>query len=120
MSNLIPKGVKKFFQSVMKPSSAVLAQTANVLRSHRVPQIKFRHGNMAGLSQASSSAPPTPSLATMSRSAASTPAKSAKPLGKPNATTQLPTIEDWQLPQRFRRRPIDPEEIASINRGGCD
>lgn len=30
----------------------------------------------------------------------------------------LPTIEDWQLPNRYRRKPLDPVEIEYINRGG--
>lgn len=30
----------------------------------------------------------------------------------------LPPIEDWQLPQRYRRRPLDQQEIDYINRGG--
>ncbi|XP_057324535.1 alpha-ketoglutarate dehydrogenase component 4 isoform X1 [Microplitis mediator] len=31
---------------------------------------------------------------------------------------RLPTIEDFQIPQRYQRRPIDDKEIAYINRGG--
>lgn len=30
----------------------------------------------------------------------------------------LPTIEDWQLPNRYRRKPLDASEIEYINRGG--
>lgn len=30
----------------------------------------------------------------------------------------LPTIEDWQLPNRYRRKPLDTFEIEYINRGG--
>lgn len=32
--------------------------------------------------------------------------------------TSLPTIEDWQLPGRYRRKPLDAVEIEYINRGG--
>lgn len=34
---------------------------------------------------------------------------------KPNQAFQLPIIEDWQLPQRYRRRALDAEEIDYIN-----
>lgn len=30
----------------------------------------------------------------------------------------FPTIEDWQLPNRYRRKPLDAAEIEYINRGG--
>lgn len=30
----------------------------------------------------------------------------------------LPTIEDWQLPNRFKRKPMDVFEMEYINRGG--
>lgn len=41
-------------------------------------------------------------------------------------TTQLqgkskggPSIEDWELPPRYRRRTIDDKEIDAINSGGA-
>jgi len=44
--------------------------------------------------------------------------------GTGSATGSVPNqsgaIEDWQLPQKYRRRPIDENEIAYINRGGPD
>ncbi|XP_068144752.1 uncharacterized protein [Drosophila tropicalis] len=39
-------------------------------------------------------------------------AKSAEKLGGGAA------IEDWELPARFARKPIDPVEAAYINNGG--
>lgn len=30
-----------------------------------------------------------------------------------------PSIEDWQLPNRYRRRPIDEKECDAINSGGA-
>lgn len=40
---------------------------------------------------------------------------------KPSSTSQSgEPIYDFQIPQRWRRRPISEEEIAFINRGGPD
>lgn len=40
----------------------------------------------------------------------------APPLpSKPLPVTKLPTIEDWQLQPRFRRKPLKPIEIEYIN-----
>ncbi|KAG5670821.1 hypothetical protein PVAND_001059 [Polypedilum vanderplanki] len=33
--------------------------------------------------------------------------------------TNQPTIEDWQLPTRYRRRLLDDKEIDAINSGGA-
>ncbi|CRK98198.1 CLUMA_CG011561, isoform A [Clunio marinus] len=79
-----------------------------VLTSHirnavkRIPMIKFRSG---GKNQSTEAAP-----ATTVPSAAVTSAKHA---------TSGPAIEDWQLPNRYRRRPIDEQEIDAINSGGA-
>lgn len=35
--------------------------------------------------------------------------------GKKSRVTLRPVIEDYQLPQRYRRRPLDENEIAYIN-----
>lgn len=35
--------------------------------------------------------------------------------GKKPQVTLRPVIEDYQLPQRYRRRPLDENEIAYIN-----
>ncbi|XP_017960663.1 uncharacterized protein LOC108654102 isoform X2 [Drosophila navojoa] len=40
---------------------------------------------------------------------------------KPAASQQTsggPAIEDWELPARFARKPIDPLEAEYINNGG--
>lgn len=36
----------------------------------------------------------------------------------PLQAISLPTIEDWQLPNRYRRKPMDAFEMEYINRGG--
>lgn len=36
----------------------------------------------------------------------------------PLQAISLPTIEDWQLPNRYRRKPMDAFEMDYINRGG--
>lgn len=56
---------------------------------------------------------PTPSPV-VAAAAARFPSAPATPL-KQNEAYQLPSIEDWQLPSRFQRRPLDEEEIAFIN-----
>ncbi|XP_055904779.1 uncharacterized protein LOC129940458 [Eupeodes corollae] len=64
----------------------------------RVPLIKFRKG---GLGQKGPGA---------GSSASST---------KPSASqSRGPAIEDWELPPRFRRKPISEIEMDYINRGG--
>ncbi|XP_068144751.1 uncharacterized protein [Drosophila tropicalis] len=65
----------------------------------RVPLIQFRKGG-AGAGAAKSA-----------EKASSQPA-GGKKLGGGAA------IEDWELPARFARKPIDPVEAAYINNGG--
>jgi len=99
---------------MIKPSPSAVFTAIKTMKPH-VPLIKFRKssGNHAG------SAPSSPAVATapqrVVQSATPSPAR-----GKPNATIPLPIIEDWELPQRYRRRPIDITEIEYINRGGRD
>jgi len=109
--------VKNFFQAVMKPSPAAIAQAFKVinLKPH-TPLIKFRKGSGASHPASHASSPQVAAAATKFASAPSTP----MPKLKQNEAYQLPVIEDWQLPLRFQRRPLDEEEIAYINRGGPD
>ncbi|KAH8405624.1 hypothetical protein KR215_004484 [Drosophila sulfurigaster] len=72
-----------------------------ILLTKRVPLIQFRKGGLAAASNK-----PSPS-----QQASSGDAKSKKITGEP-------AIEDWQLPARFARKPIDPLEAEYINNGG--
>jgi hypothetical protein len=64
-----------------------------------------------GVASSSGAHPSSQAMAAGGRSAPSAP---STPL-KPNQAIQLPVIEDWQLPSRYRRLPLDAEEIAYIN-----
>ncbi|CAD7089430.1 unnamed protein product [Hermetia illucens] len=68
--------------------------------SKRVPMIKFRKGGPV-----------------MSASAGSQPQAAGSPA---HAGGSIPgvAIEDWQLPPRYQRKPIDPVEMEYINNGG--
>jgi len=107
--------VKNFFQAVMKPTPAAIAQAFKAinLKPH-TPLIKFRKGSGASHPASHASSPQVAAAAMKFASAPSTPKL------KPNEAYQMPVIEDWQLPSRFQRRPLDEEEIAYINRGGPD
>lgn len=43
------------------------------------------------------------------------PAKGSAPKVSGGKSQQLPLIEDWQLPPRYRRRALDEKEIDAIN-----
>ncbi|XP_063995369.1 alpha-ketoglutarate dehydrogenase component 4 [Diachasmimorpha longicaudata] len=79
-----------------------------VVQTH-IPLIKFRKGGTAratgGATTAQSAAP------------GAAPRASATGATGPNVIA-LPIIDDFQLPPRYQRRPIDEKEIAYINRGG--
>jgi len=114
MSQSIGSKVKTFFKSMMKPSPAAVFQAVKSLKPH-VPMIKFRYGVAA---HSGMSAPSSPA-ALQSRGAQPSGGRSAPATpSKPNARVTLPIIEDWQLPARYHRRPLDPVEIDYINRGG--
>ncbi|XP_077290626.1 uncharacterized protein LOC143914318 [Arctopsyche grandis] len=68
--------------------------------STRAPLIKFRQGR----APEEHHAPPQPA-----------------PQGRanPRAATSAAIIEDWQLPAKYRRRPISEEECQAINLGGA-
>ncbi|XP_034480022.1 uncharacterized protein LOC117785872 isoform X1 [Drosophila innubila] len=72
-----------------------------VLLTKRIPLIQFRKGGLAVASNK-----PGPSQQ----------ASSGETGGK--KITDQTAIEDWQLPARFARKPIDPLEAAYINNGG--
>jgi len=68
------------------------------LLSKRVPLIKFRKGgNSVGASSGISAAPT---------------------ISNQNQSSAAPAIEDWQLPQKYMRKPIDEIEMQYINNGG--
>jgi len=113
MSQSIGTKVKTFFKSIMKPSPAAVFQAMKTLKPH-VPMIKFRYGGVAGHSGMSAPSSPVTRGTQPSAGGRSAPATPAKP----NARVTLPIIEDWQLPSRYARRPLDPVEIDYINRGG--
>jgi len=64
----------------------------------RIPMIKFR----AGGNKHQSSGPAAASV--------------GQPSSAPQGSQQ---IEDWQLPNRYRRLPLDDKEIDAINSGGA-
>ncbi|XP_038113809.1 uncharacterized protein LOC6032392 isoform X2 [Culex quinquefasciatus] len=64
----------------------------------RIPMIRFRKGG--------------PHLDAAGQSAPATQAGQARSVSTGEA------IEEWQLPARYRRKPIDDVEIEWINRGG--
>ncbi|XP_008549585.1 alpha-ketoglutarate dehydrogenase component 4 isoform X3 [Microplitis demolitor] len=72
-----------------------------VVQAHS-PMIRFRKGGVTATPSAGSGA----SLS------------SAKGATTGPGVIRLPTIEDFQIPQRYQRRPLDDKEIAYINRGG--
>ncbi|XP_062555236.1 uncharacterized protein LOC134220252 [Armigeres subalbatus] len=70
----------------------------------RIPLIKFRKGGP--YLESGSAGHPTGAAGTASGAAQTSP---VSPGG---------AIEEWQLPARYRRKPIDDVEIEWINRGG--
>ncbi|XP_020798319.1 uncharacterized protein LOC110176338 isoform X1 [Drosophila serrata] len=67
----------------------------------RVPLINFRKGGGGA----------APGAQSANQQASSEPAGGKKLAGGP-------AIEDYELPARFARKPIDPEEAEYINNGG--
>ncbi|XP_030383348.1 uncharacterized protein LOC115630852 isoform X1 [Scaptodrosophila lebanonensis] len=76
--------------------------TLATMLAKRVPLIQFRKGGAGIVASNSQSASP---------SQASEKAAEGK---KANGSA----IEDWELPARFARKPIDPVEAEYINNGG--
>lgn len=72
----------------------------------RLPSIKFRHGTNMNTQSASSAAPVKVAMSDAVKTAA---------VGTQGANEP---IWDFQLPLKYRRKPLDEEEIAYINRGG--
>ncbi|XP_022184481.1 uncharacterized protein LOC111043748 isoform X3 [Nilaparvata lugens] len=78
----------------------ILSRSMQTVKPH-VPMIQFRKGGGRNSGQSSSSPAPT--------------ANSSKP-GQVHAR---PTIEDYQLPHRYRRQQMDEKEIEAVNSGVC-
>jgi len=101
-------GLQAKTKEMVKPADVVNAgsQVLKVMKPH-TPMIKFRVGSgaqsLTGHVGATSSSP-TPSQAAVKQ--------------KPAAAPSSGTLEDWELPSRYRRRPISDEEVSYINRGG--
>ncbi|XP_046662255.1 28S ribosomal protein S36, mitochondrial isoform X1 [Homalodisca vitripennis] len=87
--------------------SGMFFRAIQTVKPH-VPLIKFRKGGHRVPEAGHSSGP-----AVVQASAARVPAK-----GEAKVTVR-PTIEDYQLPQRYRRLPLDESEINAINSGGA-
>ncbi|XP_017771864.1 PREDICTED: uncharacterized protein LOC108559195 [Nicrophorus vespilloides] len=68
----------------------------------RFPAIKFRYGGNKSAAPAHTIASPTASA----------------PPAKAQAAASAASIYDFQLPLRYKRKPIEQEEIDYINRGG--
>ncbi|XP_022184480.1 uncharacterized protein LOC111043748 isoform X2 [Nilaparvata lugens] len=83
----------------------ILSRSMQTVKPH-VPMIQFRKGGFAsggGRNSGQSSSSPAPT------------ANSSKP-GQVHAR---PTIEDYQLPHRYRRQQMDEKEIEAVNSGVC-
>uniref|UniRef100_A0A182QCI9 28S ribosomal protein S36, mitochondrial n=1 Tax=Anopheles farauti TaxID=69004 RepID=A0A182QCI9_9DIPT len=74
--------------------------------ARRVPLIKFRKGG------------PFLEAANHSASGATGPAATTAAPAHARSVSSGEAIEEWQLPARYRRRPIDDVEMEWINRGG--
>uniref|UniRef100_A0A914PU32 Uncharacterized protein n=1 Tax=Panagrolaimus davidi TaxID=227884 RepID=A0A914PU32_9BILA len=85
---------------------------------HRTPSIKFL-GPRTPKPKYDANKYPMKIQSTSSSSSSSTSVSSAPPkissIGKIGTTARGTGIDESQLPLRFRRRPIDEEEIAIIN-----
>ncbi|OXU28199.1 hypothetical protein TSAR_008332 [Trichomalopsis sarcophagae] len=84
-----------------------------VVQAH-VPLIRFRNGGNSRVAAAAAAAAKPASAPSGAGAAVSSKQQGAT---GPNVVV-LPIIEDFQLPLRFQRRPIDIKEIEYINRGG--
>uniref|UniRef100_T1E7Q3 Putative secreted protein n=2 Tax=Anopheles aquasalis TaxID=42839 RepID=T1E7Q3_ANOAQ len=85
----------------------MLRAAALLSSARRIPLIKFRKGGPF-LDVASQS---TGGAAGTSAASAATPAHA-------RSVSSGEAIEEWQLPARYRRKPIDEVEMEYINRGG--
>uniref|UniRef100_A0A2M4C5A7 Uncharacterized protein n=2 Tax=Nyssorhynchus TaxID=44543 RepID=A0A2M4C5A7_9DIPT len=85
----------------------MLRAAALLSSARRIPLIKFRKGGPF-LDVASQS---TGGAAGTSAASAATPAHA-------RSVSSGEAIEEWQLPARYRRKPIDEVEMEWINRGG--
>lgn len=77
--------------------SRTIVRSVSTVKAH-VPMIKFRGSKLP-----SSGGHTTETQAT----------------SKASSSGQRPTIEDYQLPQKYRRAHLDEAEINAINSGGA-
>lgn len=109
----------------------VLASVIRRTAAKRIPLIKFRRqreeemaasrsGSLnSGASQGKSSSPAAVCISFDTKHVKQTITNdSTLSLNDILQAISLPTIEDWQLPNRYRRKPLDTFEIEYINRGG--
>ncbi|CAD6235419.1 GSCOCG00007889001-RA-CDS, partial [Cotesia congregata] len=74
-----------------------------VVQAH-LPMIRFRKGGNTA-----------PSVTTTPSAGSGASLSSAKGAATGPGVISLPIIEDFQIPPRYQRRPIDEKEIAYIN-----
>lgn len=94
-------------------STLMALHSWKAVHPHR-PLIKFRNGPQAASSERPAVhvsprvAPPPPVAAASAPSGANRWA----------AVQTSPVLEEWQLPARYRRLPLDDQEMECINNGG--
>jgi len=81
---------------------------------HR-PLIQFRYGPTAAASDRASSATVPPVMVAPPVVAASAPSGGRS---KWAAVQRSAVLEEWQVPARYRRLPLEDKEIEAINMGG--
>ncbi|XP_075216592.1 uncharacterized protein LOC142321944 [Lycorma delicatula] len=89
----------------MATTTLTFSRSFKTIKPH-VPLIKFRKGGLSDGGQ----------HCTARSVAPSPPSSSGKLQSKVIAK---PILEDFQLPQKYRRLPLDQAEIDAINSGGC-
>ncbi|XP_037939208.1 uncharacterized protein LOC119672267 [Teleopsis dalmanni] len=79
----------------------------------RIPLIKFRKGSSG---TAATAAPNTAVAGAAGAAPAGPPAAGGAPQNAPAASSNA--IEDYDLPERYKRKPLTDYEIEYINQGG--
>ncbi|XP_043217484.1 uncharacterized protein LOC122386119 [Amphibalanus amphitrite] len=94
-------------------STLMALHSWKTVHPHR-PLIKFRNGPHAATSE-------RPAVHASPVTAAPAPAAASAPSGGGRRWTTVqsgPVLEEWQLPARYRRLPLEEREIECINNGG--